>query len=62
MRVGSRFENHTRFGSKGHDQEPRSKGGGWKGKNQLISNVTREGGGLKKPKILWTSYKYLYCP
>ena len=28
MRVGSRYENHTRFGSKGHDQEPRSKGGG----------------------------------
>ena len=28
MRVGSRYENHTRYGSKGHDQEPRSKGGG----------------------------------
>ena len=26
-RAGSRYENHARFGSKGHDQEPRSKGG-----------------------------------
>ena len=26
-RAGSRYENHARFGSKGTDQEPRSKGG-----------------------------------